>query len=193
MKNQVFLFLGAIAVAMAVGACGGRNVEQAPAVDQADTTAQAVTTVEQAVDRFLVDSIANRYGSGKINIPQVVIIDRQQNGDTVNVLGDFWVFNYDIAGDTLKCVSGGHHAGMLIVCKEDGNYRVTGFDPVTDGNTFEPSARRIFGDKYEQFHAIYSGSEAREALRDSLTAAYVKARNLPVKCYQDYGWPARPL
>lgn len=193
MKKNVLLSAVAIFTLAMTASCGGGNGQAADNATPAEVIEQADTTVEQAVDRFLVDSIANRYGSGKINIPQVKIIDRQQNGDTVKVLGDFWVFNYDIAGDTLKCVSGGHHAGMLIVSNEGGAYRVTGFDPVTDGNTFEPSAKRIFGDKYERFHAIYSDSDAREALRDSLTAAYVKAHNLPVKCYQDYGWPARPL
>lgn len=190
MKNQVFLFLSAIAVAMAVGACGGQNVEQAPAVDQADTTAQAVTTVEQAVDRFLVDSIANRYGSGKINIPQVVIIDRQQNGDTVNVLGDFWVFNYDIAGDTLKTVSGGSHPGLMHVKRVDGHLQVTAFDQVGDGSNFTPTAKKIFGDKFDAFLKLHADEKAREELRAKAIAAYVKSHNLPVTLYQDFGWPA---
>ena len=106
------------------------------------------------------------------------------------VWGDFWVFNYNVEADTLMMVSGGDHPGLMRLNKFDNGYMVTGFEQVGDGSDFDPSARRLFGLKYGDFHKINSDQEAREKERARSIADYVKENNLTVKFYKDYGWPA---
>ena len=82
---------------------------------------------------------------------------------------------------------------MTIQHIEGTGYTVTGFDQVGDGSNYLPSAKRIFGDKFDAFQAIYSNAEKREEFRAAQIADYVKAHELAVKYYQDYGWPAREI
>ena len=72
-------------------------------------------------------------------------------------------------------------------------FEVTGFDAVEDGSRYLPSAKRIFGKKYEAFHAINSDAEARERLRAEGLAVYAKRHGLGATLYQDYGWPVKKL
>jgi len=157
-----------------------------------DSAANSGNDMLAAVDRYLVDSIGSQYSQGEMCIPCATIVaTNQENPDSVLVWGDFWVYNFQTAGDTLKTVSGGDHPGMMCVQKmEDGTYKVTSFDQVEDGSGNLASAKRIFGDMYEAFHGINSDQENREQARGMCIAKYVKANNLPVKYYQDYGWPA---
>ena len=151
---------------------------------------------EMVIEQYLTDSIAAYYSPGEVSIPciQVVELDDSHPDDSVIVWGDFWVFNYNVAGDTLKMVSGGAHPGKIIIRpSQQGGYEVTGFDRVGDGSEYLPSAKRIFGDKYDAFHAINSNAEAREQARAAQIADYVKVHQLPVKYYQDYGWPAKEI
>ena len=147
------------------------------------------------VERYLVDSIGPRYAQGDVCIPCVIVVTNEiWHGDSAKVKGDFWVFNYNIVGDTLKCVSGGSHPGMMILhFGNDGKYVVTSFDQVVDGAGNVESAKRIFGDVYDAFAAFSSDEKKREDTRASYIADYVKAHNLPVKYYQDYGWPAKEI
>ena len=117
----------------------------------------------------------------------------ESNMDDILVWGDFWVFNFDIAGDTLKCVSGGDHPGLMHVKKTENGFEVTSFDAVADGADNMPSAKRIFGDKYDAFWEFNSNQEKREEGRLRTIAEYVKKHKLPVKLLQDYGWPAVEL
>ncbi len=147
-----------------------------------------------AIGGYLTDSIGVHYSPGELCIPcPTVIAWDRQNPDSVRVLGDFWVFNYNVVGDTLKTVSGGSHPGAMYLKKIGKRYVVTSFDRVGDGSNFLPSAKRIFGDMYEAFHSINSNEETREQARAIFIAAYVKSHQLPVKYYQDYGWPAREI
>jgi hypothetical protein len=107
--------------------------------------------------------------------------------------GDFWVFNYDVAGDTLKTVSGGNHPGLMHLKKTDKGFEVTGFDAVEDGAGNMESAKRIFGDNFDAFWELNSNQEKREDVRLHFIADYVKKHNLTVKMVQDYGWPAVAL
>ena len=61
-------------------------------------------------------------------------------------------------------------------------------DICEDGSSFEPSARKIFGDRYDAFSKIHSDGDRREELRKDQVAAYVKKNGLLVTKYQDYGW-----
>lgn len=148
-----------------------------------------------AMEQYLVDSIGAQYAKGEVCIPCATIIGTDQsNPDSLLVWGDFWVYNFNQVGDTLKCVSGGSHPGMMVFQKDEkGEYVVTAFDQVEDGAGNLASAKRIFGDLYDFFHSVNSDEKSREAVRANFIASYVKDHNLPVKFYQDYGWPAKEI
>lgn len=145
-----------------------------------------------AIDKYLSEVIGSQYAPGEVCIPsQRIIAVDDSNPDDIQVWGDFWVDNFKVAGDTLVSVSGGNHAGKMHVKKSgEGRFLVTGFDAVGDGNTFLPTAKAIFGDRFEEFLKVNSDQDGREEARKSAIAAYVSLHNLPVKVYKDYGWPA---
>ena len=147
-----------------------------------------------AVNDYLVNVIGKNYAEAEYCIPSPFIISMDEgNKDDVLVWGDFWVFNYDISGDTLKTVSGGNHPGLMHLKKTDKGFEVTNFEVVEDGEGNMESAKRIFGDNYDAFWEVNSNQEKREDIRLHFIADYVKEHNLPVKMVQDYGWPAVEL
>ena len=173
--------------------CNG-NAEADKTAAQQDAQATGETDFLAAVDRYLIDSIGAHYSQGDLCIPSAMVLASQENSDSVMVWGDFWVFNYKFAGDTLKTVSGGDHPGLMTLKKnEEGKYVVTAFEQVEDGHGNEASAKRIFADKYERFHAINSNEQNRELFRASCIAKFLKANDLSYKYYQDYGWPAQEI
>lgn len=147
-----------------------------------------------AIDRYLVNEIGKHYAKGEHCVPihPIVTVD-ERNSEDILVWGDFWVFNYNQVGDTLKCVSGGSHPGLMHIRQTEKGYEVTGFEQVEDGSRYLPSAKKIFGKKYEVFHTINSDAEKRERLRAEGLSVYAKKHHLGVTMYQDFGWPARKL
>ena len=193
MKKSLFRLIAVISVLMLVVCCGNRRSKkaEAPAVVNNDV----VETCFTAVEKYLIDSIATHYAASEFCIPfqDYAAVDESDPEDIV-ILGDFWVINYDQAGDTLKAVSGGNHPGKMHVKKDaDGHFTVTAFEPVGDGSNFEPSARALFGDKYDALMAAHADDVARASVRTAAVSAYVNAHDLPVRFYQDYGWPAVEL
>lgn len=157
-----------------------------------------------AIENYLVNEIGNNYAQGELCIPAYCVINIEEPGEPsdstevitatdIKVWGDWWVFNYNIVDDTLKCVSGGSHPGMFQLEKEGDAYKVVAFDQVEDGSRNLPSAMRIFGNLYDDFHAINSNCDARDSVRLAMTAQYVQQHNLPVTMLQDHGWPAVKL
>ena len=147
-----------------------------------------------AIDRYLVEEIGKHFAQSEHCVPlrNIVAVD-ESNTEDILVWGDFWVFNYNQAGDTLKCVSGGDHPGLMHLQQTEKGYEVTTFDQVADGSGFLPSAKKIFGDKYDAFRTINSDDVAREKLRAEGLAEYVQQKGLAATLYQDYGWPAKEL
>ena len=147
-----------------------------------------------AIDRHLADSIGSQYSKGEYCVPihNIVGVD-ERNADDILVWGSFWVFNYNQVGDTLKCVSGGNHPGLMHIRQTEKGFEVTAFDQVEDGSRNMPTAKKIFGDKYDAFQAINSDEKNRERLRAEGLATYAKKNGLAVTLYQDYGWPAKKL
>lgn len=197
MKRMKLWIVAAAMVCCGMGmftSCQDGN--KADAGKQTEETELSPAEVEEAarlkaINRFLVDSIGKHYESGEVCIPCVHIVGtEEQDSDAMMVWGDFWVFNYNVEADTLMMVSGGDHPGLMRLNKFDNGYMVTGFEQVGDGSDFDPSARRLFGLKYGDFHKINSDQEAREKERARSIADYVKENNLTVKFYKDYGWPA---
>ena len=147
-----------------------------------------------AIDRYLVDSIGSQYAKGEHCVPihSIVRVD-ERNAEDILGWGDFWVFNYNQVGDTLKCVSGGSHPGLLHIRQTEKGFEVTAFDQVEDGSRYLPTAKKIFGDKFNAFKTISSDEKNRERLRAEVLATYAKKNGLAVTLYQDYGWPAKKL
>ncbi len=179
--------------------CGNKNAkEQAKEVQEETIQAEKVVSDAElcnaAIEDYLVNVIGKNYAEAEHCIPSPFIVNTDDsNKDDVLVWGDFWVFNYDIVGDTLKTVSGGDHPGLMHLKKTDKGFEVTGFDAVEDGAGNLESAKRIFGDNFDAFWELNSNQEKREDVRLHFIADYVKKHNLPVKMVQDYGWPAVEL
>ena len=170
--------------------CKKVEVNNASVGDAVETIA-GPDTYMKAIERYLVDSIASQYRQGDLCIPFTMLVEADESDATdIKVWATFWVDNYVVAGDTLKTVSGGAHPGLMHVAKVADGYQVTGFEAVLDGSLFEPTARKIFGDKYPGFSTIDSDECLREEMRKAEIASYVKAHGLTVKMYQDFGWPA---
>jgi len=198
MKKMKLWLLAAILLCGA----GCKDAGQSTADDQ-KTDQDSVDLVEATgdfdfmpvVDKYLVDSIGAFYAPAEICIPCATIVACEQpTPDSAMVWGDFWVFNFNVVGDTLKTISGGDHPGLMCLKKNaKGEFEVVTFDRVVDGHGNLESAKRIFGEMYEAFHGINSDEETREEARSLAIARYVKAHKLPVKYYQDYGWPAHEI
>ena len=165
--------------------CGNKTAKQTetPAQSKAEVAEKVVgkPTCFTAVDDYLVNEIGENYSTD------------ESNPNDILVWGDFWVFNYELSGDTLKTVSGGSHPGLMHVKKTDSRYEVTGFDAVVDGAGNLESAKKIFGDKFDVYQEFTGADEKREMERLRFTADYVKKHNLSAKVLQDYGWPAVEL
>lgn len=145
-----------------------------------------------AIDRYLIDSIGTHYPKAEAYIPfSTYIAVDERDAEDIQVWGDFWILNYDQAGDTLKMASGGNHPGKMHIRQTgDNHFEVTSFEQVEDGSSFTPSAKKIFGDKYNAFVAAQADDQKREAIRKESVIEYVQRHGLPVHYYQDYGWPA---
>jgi hypothetical protein len=145
--------------------------------------------VRAAISDYLVSEIGEQYQKGELCIPTLMMIHEEDG----LFMGDFWVMWYNVVGDTLKCVSGGNHAGSMTMSKEDGKYKVTGFEQTVDGAGNVASAKRIFGSYYDIYENVHSSEQVREAVRNEQLKEYAKRHNLNVHYYQDYGWPAVAL
>ena len=207
MKKVLFAF----AVLIALAACTNKQ-GTAPAsegnVENIEVADEVETTYFPAIDRYLADSIGSNYAQGEYCIPihTIVGVD-ERNAEDILVWGSFWVFNYNQVGDTLKCVSGGSHPGLMHIRQIEKGFEVTAFDRVEDGSNYVPTAKKtmvstnrpmvstnhLFGDKFDAFQAINSDEQKREKQRAEVLADYVKKHGLTATLYQDYGWPAKKL
>ncbi len=143
-----------------------------------------------AIGRYMTE-IGSQYAAGELCIPYCLIAGTdEENPEDIRVWGDFWVENYNQAGDTLKSVSGGSHPGCMHVKKTEDGFEVFQFDAVGDGSDFNPTAKAIFGDRFDAFMALYSNDDAKKAARAKSILDYAEAHGLDISCYQDFGWPA---
>ena len=143
-----------------------------------------------AICDYLTKDIASQYSEAEVSIPYMQIIDTDDsNPEDILVWGDFWVMNYNLEGSVLVAGSGGNYPGLMHLQESsDGSYVVTEFEQVGDGSDFIPSAKKIFGDRYDEFSRVQSDNEAFEEIRKEYIQDYVKANGLNITAYQDYGW-----
>lgn len=143
-----------------------------------------------AVCRYMTE-IGAGYARGEYCIPYCLIVDTDEsNPEDIQIWGDFWVENYNQVGDTLKTVSGGSHPGCMHVKKAEDGFEVTSFDAVGDGSQFDPTAKAIFGDRYQALIDLWADEDSKQSARSQSIRDYAKANDLNVSYYQDYGWPA---
>ena len=147
-----------------------------------------------ALERYLTEQIARHCAPGEYTVPlsDIVAVNDEDSTD-IRLWGDFWVYNYKQVGDTLKCVSGGSHPGLIHICKTDENFYVSRFDQVEDGSRYLPSAKQIFGEYFESFQLHHSDADNREVERADVLRIFVRDHGLTATMYQDYGWPAKEL
>ena len=145
--------------------------------------------VELAIYKYMVEEVGKYFDKADVSIPSVSIVNvDNSNADEIVVYGDFWIYNYNIEGNTLECVSGGNFPGVMHLSKDGDGYVVSSFDKVSDGADFDSSAKELFGEHYNAFMEIYSNDSARDVLRKASVSDYVKLNGLDVTQYQDYGW-----
>ena len=198
-SKRLWMLAAILICGVSVVGCGNKKAKEQPKETQVETVqVEEVVSEEElcnvAIENYLVNVIGKNYAEAEYCITSPFIVSTD-NGNKYDVLvwGDFWVFNYDLSGDTLKTVSGGNHPGLMHLKRTDNGYEVTSFEEVEDGSGNLESSKRIFGDNYEAFCEINSNQEKREDIRLHFVADYVKKHNLPVKMLQDYGWPAVAL
>ena len=202
MRKRAFILFTAFIMAFGISACGKTeeaaveepNVtdvttgdsEEEPEVDGSAYGYAGSDPVEAAVYKYMAEEMSRNYDDAEIHIPTVSIVHIDFTPeDEILAYGDYWIENYNVDGDTLKCVSGGNYPGVMHLSKD---YVVTAFDQVEDGEGFEASAKELFGEDYDNFMKVYSDSEAREELRKITVTDYVNLNGLSVTQFQDEGW-----
>ena len=144
--------------------------------------------------QYLVDELAGNYPQSDVSIPCPIImtIDESDKAD-IKVYGDFWMFNYNLEGDKLMNSSGGAYPGCIHMKCDENGYEVTSMEVVGDGSDYEPTAKKIFGDLYDELYKVTADEKGREEIRAQIIANYVAANNLSITAYQDFGWDPVPL
>ncbi|MBQ4305889.1 MAG: hypothetical protein II764_02580 [Bacteroidales bacterium] len=192
MKLTIRILLCMAVATMLFSSCGNRKGGRNAVPVEPEAVQTATDSYFQAIDRYFTSEVAPQYAPAahSITYHDYAVVD-DSNPEDIQVLGDFWVENYDIVGDTLMFVSGGNHAGKMHVKKDSaGNYFAPGLDAVGDGSNYLPTARAIFGDRFDEFQKAHSDQDLREQIRKNAISGYVFKNHLGVKYYKDYGWPA---
>ena len=162
--------------------------------------------LRNAISDYLIREIGVHYLQGQYCIPTLLIVAEEPlttnsasdltshnasdlTSNNIAVYGDFWIEWYNLSGDTLLTVSGGDHSGRMTVNEHDGLFTVTAFEQTVDGAGNTASAKRIFGERYDIYHNMHSNADVREAVRQEQLRDYIRIHQLPVRFYQDYGWP----
>lgn len=141
--------------------------------------------LRDAISDYLVKEIGSQYLPGDICVPVLMMVSTEEPDDMQKLVwGDFWVFNYKLACDTLKTVSGGNHPGCILLQRKDGVLVVTAFEQTEDGARNDISAKRIFGKHYDIYQNMHSNQDVREAVRHEQLKEYVRRNGLSVHYYQ---------
>ena len=141
-----------------------------------------------AVYEYIVSEYSDDYEEADVSIPMVNLVDTDDSDpDDIRVWGDFWINNYKLEGDTLMTQSGGSYPGCIHLKKSGDAYEVTEMEVVGDGSEYLPTAKKIFGSRFDDLTKVMD-DEKREEIRGQIIADYVKANDLNITRYQDFGW-----
>ena len=150
--------------------------------------------LRNGISDYLVHEIGSFYAQGDLCVPVLMIVAEEDcETEYAFVWGDFWVYWYNLHGDTLKTVSGGNHSGRMTISEAGDSLYVAAFWQTEDGAGNDASAQRIFGSHYDIYQNMHSNESVREAVRREQLYEYVQQNNLSVHYYQDYGWEAKEL
>ncbi len=138
---------------------------------------------------YIIERFSSHYEKADVSIPlpNILDIDESDKSD-IKVYGDFLLYNYNLRDKTLDTASGGSYPGCIHMVSSDSGYEVEYMELVGDGAEFEPTAKQIFGDKYDAFIELIRDDDSSNELRAQIIANYVAANNLDITQYQDYGW-----
>ena len=118
--KRILTVLSACLLLIACNQTGRQNnitAGNADAQVSADKPMNEKETYLSAICRYMTE-IGTEYAQGEYCIPYFLIVAADTASlDDIRVWGDFWVENYNLAGDTLKTVSGGSHPGCMHVKK----------------------------------------------------------------------------
>ncbi|MBP5746151.1 MAG: hypothetical protein J6W58_07625 [Lachnospiraceae bacterium] len=141
------------------------------------------------VYRYIIDEFSGNYEPADVSIPSPVIVKEDVlDGGDIDLYGDFWLYNYNLNADTLECVSGGSYPGCMHIIKGENGYEVKSFDQVGDGSDYEPSAKKIFKEYYNDLIKAQADEEKKQKDRAQIIANYAAANSLDIRQYRDYGW-----
>lgn len=150
--------------------------------------------IRDVICNYLIGEIAPHYLQGELCIPTLLIVAEEEcETEHMFVYGDFWVYWYNVSGDTLKTVSGGNHAGRMTISEAGDSLYVAGFGQTEDGAGNEASAKQIFGNHYEVYETMHSNKAVQEAVRQEQLRELIQRYNWHFRYYQDYEWPAVAL
>ena len=152
--------------------------------------------IEGAIaDVLASEDISEQYLTepGSVAIPCPVILKTEKTDDThVKVIGNFWVMNYVLQDQTLKCISGGECPGIITLELEDDEWSVTDLDEVGDDEDYEAGIERVAGgdkDLIAKFYEAHDMSgDPLKSIREKYIREYVEENELDVTAYQDEGW-----
>lgn len=184
MKKRILSLLVMAALILSLGLSACTNFAE----PEEESAKADPAVLEQAISDYLASEVSKDYDKADAFIPTVCIVGTEETKKGgADVYGDFWADNYNIIGNKLFCTSGGHYPGVMHLTKKGGAYKVTSFDVLEDGADYDESAKKLFGDYYDAWQEVSSDGEARAELRTKTIADYVKANDLDVTQYQDYG------
>lgn len=157
--------------------------------------------VEGAIaDALADDEFAEMYLTTEesVAIPCPIIFKTEMADDShAKVYGNFWVMNYVLEGQTLKCISGGEAPGIITLEKEDDEWIITSMEQAGDGEQYAKDIEAFAaGDadllaQYQESSDLQS--ETGKVVRAKFILDYVKDNGLDVTAYQDEGWDPVPL
>ena len=137
---------------------------------------------------YMTDELSKGYSDYQVSIPcPVIIAEDESDKSDIRVYGNFWIFNYDLNGETLECVSGGSYPGCMHIEQTDEGYTVKSLDVCEDGSGYTESAKKIFGKNYDAFMKDGEDEKLREQTRAQIIANYVAANELKITSFKDYG------
>jgi len=145
----------------------------------------------RCMEEYLTDSIAPYYAPADISIPSVILVCYNCD-DSMNLRFwcDYWVFNYDVHGDTLVTVSGGNHPGCMTLAQNGDSIRVLHFEQAEEGAGHTASLKRMFGDEYVYYERLKEDDSVLEKHRKESIRNYAGRHHLTITRYKDYGMDA---
>ena len=132
---------------------------------------------------------------GGVLIPTPIILKTDINADETEatVYGNFWIFCYKQNGKILETTAGGECPGIMKLEKKDGAWTVVSLEAAGDGDDYAKDIKK-FANGDEELEKAYSQTVGMTEdsflpqYQRAAVAEYVKANNLDIEAYQDYGW-----